>query len=87
MVYLLRTHKLSIEPVYRMTSQTFTKNQYNLSQITVIINIIIDNNSNIKLTQAIQLLIKINLSCNILIMFIYITNYRKTGCFNEYTPS
>lgn len=38
MVYLLRTHKLSIETVYRMTSQTFTKNQYNLSQITVIIN-------------------------------------------------
>lgn len=57
MVYLLRTHKLSIEPVYRMTSQTFTKNQYNLSQITVIIN---DNNSNINLTQTIQLVIQIN---------------------------
>lgn len=57
MVYLLRTHKLSIETVYRMTSQKFTKNQDNLSQITVIIK---DNYSNINLTQTIQLLIQIN---------------------------
>lgn len=68
MVYLLITHKLSIETVYRMTPQTFTKNQFNLSQITVIINdnnsnegtFTADNNSNINLTQTIQLLIQIN---------------------------